>query len=261
MKRRPHWVVLSISLCVLLLGCASTAKKPSQATPERDPWQGYNRRMFAFNDALDRAFIKPLARGYQLVTPTVVDQGISNFFSNLNEVTVVVNDVFQLKFGQAAADTGRFLINSTVGIAGFFDVASMLGLEKHNEDFGQTLGYWGVPAGPYLVVPVLGPSTLRDAPTFLVDRYTTLWPYVNLDTAEQRGIDLISGIDLRADLFAAEKALSEIGFDRYATLRDAFLDRRLSKVYDGNPPQSQQAFDPFQELEMLEELEELDGTE
>ena len=130
---------------------------------EVDPWQGFNRAVFEFNETLDQYVAKPVAQGYQAVTPQFVDTGISNFFSNLEDVLIIANDILQLKPMQALSDTGRFLVNSTIGIFGFFDVASHIGLEKHNEDLGQTLGYWGVGAGPYVMLPVLGPSNLRDA--------------------------------------------------------------------------------------------------
>jgi len=255
----PTLMVLLI--VILTAGCASTPAQAPGELANRDPLENYNRRMYAFNDALDRAFIKPLARGYQLITPSIVDRGVSNFFANIDDITVAVNDLLQAKFAQAATDTGRFLINTTLGIGGLFDVASSLGLEKHDEDFGQTLGYWGVPSGPYLILPLLGPSTLRDAPTLVAARYTTPWPYLDLATIEQRGIDLLAAVDLRADLMGAEKVVNQMALDRYATIRDSFLDRRLNKVYDGNPPLSEQSFDPIKELEMLEELESLDASQ
>ena len=129
---------------------------------ERDPWEGLNRKIFAFNDTLDKYALKPIAEGYQWITPDPVEDGVSNVFSNLWELTTIANDLLQFKFGQAASDTGRFLVNSTVGLLGIFDVASHMGLEKHQEDFGQTLGYWGVEPGPYIVAPLFGSFTLRD---------------------------------------------------------------------------------------------------
>ncbi len=260
---RPARVWAMVAALLLLAGCAANPKPPQDRTTalpgsERDPWEGYNRRMYAFNDTLDQAFIKPLARGYHLLTPDLVEQGIGNFFANLGDVKVVVNDLLQAKFAQAAADTGRVLVNTTVGIGGLIDVASMIGLEKHDEDFGQTLGIWGVPSGPYIILPALGPSTLRDAPAAAVDRYTLPWPYLNLTTAEQRGIDLTQGLDLRVGLMAIEKTIDEMAFDRYATIRDSYLDRRRNQVYDGRPPTAAGGFDPIKELEMLEELEMLD---
>ena len=150
-----------VRIVLFLVMFFSAAVQAEENNP--DPWEGFNRSVFEFNEVLDRNVAKPLAQGYQYITPKPVDDSVTNFFSNLEDVLVIVNDVLQLKFGQALSDTGRVLINTTVGFFGLFDVASKIGLEKHNEDFGQTLGYWGVGSGPYLVLPVLGPSTLRDA--------------------------------------------------------------------------------------------------
>lgn len=149
----------------IFTGCASNKNLDD---PD-DPFESYNRAMFSFNDNVDQYVLKPVAKGYQYIAPTPVQKGVSNFFSNLDDVLVLVNDLFQFKFGQAASDTGRILINSTLGLLGLIDWASDLGLDKNNEDFGQTLGYWGVPSGPYFVLPFLGPSTIRDTSGLVVD--------------------------------------------------------------------------------------------
>jgi len=180
---------------------------------------------------LDRNVAKPLAQGYQAITPKPVDDSITNFFSNLEDVLVIVNDVLQLKFGQAASDTARVLVNSTIGFFGFFDVASKIGLEKHNEDFGQTLGYWGVGSGPYLVLPVLGPSTLRDALGTGTDTVSGLsYTSVADNTAQTAGVFLLRNIDLRADLIASEGLITG---EKYTFLRSFYLQRREYLINDG----------------------------
>lgn len=196
-----------------------------------DPWQGFNRTVFDFNEGLDRYVAKPVAQGYQAVTPQFIDTGVTNFFSNLEDLLIVANDIFQLKPIQALSDTSRFIINSTIGIFGLFDVASLIGLEKHDEDFGQTLGYWGVGSGPYLVLPFLGPSNLRDAFGRVGDTVTGLGYTSLVDTdAQAGGLLLLNAIDLRADLLAAEGLVSG---ERYTFFRSFYLQRREYLVSDG----------------------------
>lgn len=196
-----------------------------------DPWENYNRAVFEFNETLDKYVAKPVAQGYQTVTPQFVDTGITNFFSNLEDVLIVVNGVFQLKPIQALSDTGRFLINSTIGLFGFFDVASHIGLAKHNEDLGQTLGYWGVGAGPYIMLPVLGPSNVRDTFGLAGDTFSGL-NYTSLTTTDAQALGLmaVKGIDLRADLIASEGLISG---ERYTFLRSFYLQRRAYLIADG----------------------------
>lgn len=196
-----------------------------------DPWEGFNRKVFAFNETVDKYVAKPLAEGYQYVTPQPVDDSVTHFFSNLGELLVIANDVGQLKLGQAASDTARFLVNTTVGFFGVFDVASHIGLEKHNEDFGQTLGYWGVGSGPYLVLPILGPSTLRDSSGLLFDyEYGYGISDVASTTAETYGGYALYGADLRADLIASEGLISG---DKYTFMRSFYLQRREYLINDG----------------------------
>lgn len=194
-----------------------------------DPWETMNRKIFAFNDVVDRYTLRPVGKAYQWLTPDLVEQGIGNVFSNLGEVTVIANDLLQFKLVQALSDSGRFLLNSTVGIAGLFDVASPIGLEKHAEDFGQTLGYWGMGAGPYLVVPLLGPYNLRDGFGAYADSYSDLVARVDhIPTRNQ--LWLLRIIDKRVSLFAAEELITG---DRYTFVRDAYLQRREYLVNDG----------------------------
>ncbi|MCO1335825.1 VacJ family lipoprotein [Microbulbifer sp. OS29] len=196
----------------------------------RDPWEGFNRAIFSFNDGADRYVLKPAAVSYRQITPIFVQYGVSNFFDNLREVTNTFNDVLQGKLGQAGNDAGRFLVNSTVGIAGVLDVAQHMGLEQGDgEDFGQTLAVWGVPSGPYLVLPLLGPSTVRDTPARVVDYYTNPLSYVDHDPTRYtlKATDIIQS---RASLLQAESLLHG---DRYVLLRDAYLQRRDYLIVDG----------------------------
>ncbi len=229
--------------CLLASGCA-TLQGP---TEEKDPFESFNRAVFEFNDGFDRHVFKPVARGYDTVMPGPVNNSISNVFSHLDDVVVIINDLLQLKFEQTLSDVGRFTFNSTFGLLGLFDVASHMGLPKHNEDFGQTLGHWGVNHGPYLVLPLLGPSTLRDGPSILVDWQVDPLSYIK-DTPARWSTVTLKAIDTRAGLLRASRILDTAALDRYVFLRDAYLQRRDNLVYDGNPPQSElDDFDPFAE--------------
>ena len=204
--------------------------KESNLNHNPDPWEGWNRKVYAFNDRADRWVLKPLAKGYQWITPDPVESGISNVFSNLLELRTIVNDLLQWKLAQGAADTGRFLINSTIGLVGIFDVASPLGLEKHNEDFGQTLGSWGVGSGPYMVVPFFGSYTLRSGTGAVIGTQTTHYTHF-IDHARTRNqIYIVDVVDRRASLLAAEKLITG---DRYTFIRDAYLQQREFLVNDG----------------------------
>ncbi len=206
------------------------ASTGSLAAEFNDPWEGMNRKVFVFNDTLDNYFLKPVAKGYLAVTPDPVEVGVSNFFENLGEVGNIVNDVLQWKWGQAVNDTGRLLVNTTVGIAGIFDVAKYVGLPRsEGEDFGQTLAAWGVSQGPYLVLPFLGPSSLRGLGGMPVDSYANPISYVgHVPTRNTTyATDLL---DTRASLIAAEDLISG---DKYSFMRDAFLQRREYLIEDG----------------------------
>ncbi len=199
------------------------------AAADVDPWEGWNRKVDAFNQFGDRWLIKPVAKAYDFVTPDVIDDGITNVFQNAREPITILNDLLQLKFKKAGVDTGRLLLNSTVGLFGFFDVAQHAGLQREVEDFGQTLGYWGVPSGPYLVLPFLGPSTVRDGFGMVPDVYANPITYIDHDPTR---LSVVAGyfVDLRADAFAAEELISG---DRYLFLRDAYLQNREYLVNDG----------------------------
>ena len=222
---------------LLLTGCSSISGL-SKYAQQKDPLEPFNRSVYVFNDTLDKAVIKPVAQGYSAVTPTPVKNMVNNFFSNLDDVVVTVNDLLQFKFRQAASDGSRVAFNSTFGVFGLFNVVDKL--EKHNEDFGQTLGYWGVPSGPYLMLPFFGPSSIRDGSGLNADSFVSVIGRTKIMSARNRDW-LAQGVNTRAGLLEGEKVLDEAVIDRYSFLRDAYLQRRQSLVYDGNPPK--QKFD------------------
>lgn len=213
-----------------LAGCASL---PDSAKPEpRDPWERFNRTTFKVNDALDRAILRPTARAYVKVTPRLLRTGISNFFENLETVTTLVNDALQGKMGAVGHDSARFLLNTTLGLGGLFDPATAAGIDKNDEDFGQTLGKWGVSSGPYLMMPLLGPTTVRDGLARIPDTFTDPSHYLE-DDSTRYTITAVEIIDLRAGLLDLDAQLEQ-SFDRYAFVRNAWLQRREFKVRDGN---------------------------
>lgn len=231
------WRLVLAAMLLALAGCASTAG--GGASDDRaarvDPFEPFNRSVHAFNDAVDEAVLKPVAKGYEKVVPEPVRFMVGNFFGNLADVWTAVNQVLQGKPVEAVTDLSRVVINSTLGLAGIVDLASAIGIEKHHEDFGQTLGVWGVPAGPYLVLPFLGPSSLRDAPARGVDMVAD--PLTQLDSHGQRNnLWLTRVIDDRSRLFRAERLLEGAALDKYSFMRDAWLQRRRNLVHDGNPP-------------------------
>lgn len=205
---------------------------PSTYASDDDPLEPMNRAIFEFNEIVDDNVLKPIAKGYKYVTPDTVEVGISNFFSNLGEIGTITNDLLQLKFAQAGRDTMRFFLNSTLGIFGIFDVATPLGLSKNKEDFGQTLGFWGVPDGPYLVLPFLGPSSFRDGPSMIVDY--ELSPVEQLHHEERQVLQTLDIVDTRARLLRATKILDTAAKDKYIFIRESYLQKRESQVNDGN---------------------------
>lgn len=228
---------LGTALLILsLAGCAATPATPG------DPLERWNRGVHKFNDAIDRGVLKPVAKRYRQVVPQVVRTGVSNVLTNLAYPTTILNDLLQLKLKDTAADIGRFALNSTLGLGGLLDPASRVGLPRNDEDFGQTLGRWGVPPGPYLVLPLLGPSTLRDAPAFAVDTQTDLRSQLDLETAERVTLAVLSVVDRRAELLSLDDAIGR-AFDPYAFVRNAWLQRREYKVRDGNVPDEEPMLD------------------
>jgi len=237
---------LCLALTLALAGCATTGP----ATPG-DPLERMNRGTHRFNAAIDRAVLKPVATGYRNGVPRVVRTGIGNVLSNLAFPTTILNDLLQLKLKDAAIDLGRFAINSTLGIGGLLDPASHFGIPRNNEDFGQTLGRWGVPAGPYVVLPLLGPSTLRDAPSILVDAQTDLRVQLDLETEEKLALAALTVLDRRAELLAVDASI-QAAYDPYAFVRNVWLQRREYQVRDGEVPDDP----PPEELEDPEFLED-----
>lgn len=234
----PLLLLSSLIFSITLAGCATTA---TTVADQNDPWAGWNRGTQEFNDDLDKAVLKPMAKGYQYITPEVVDKGITNFFSNLNDIGVTINDFLQFKFTQGGMDASRFLINTTAGVAGIFDVAKLIDLPKHKEDFGQTLGSWGIPSGSYLVLPLFGPSSPRDTFGLIGDALLNPLTYVsvfggaavNAATAGGRVLDVT---DTRANLMSTEKVVEEGSVDRYDFIKNSYQQNREYVVYDGNPP-------------------------
>jgi phospholipid-binding lipoprotein MlaA len=231
---RAKLVFLGLALTGLLTGCASL---PSGERDPRDRFERTNRAIYKFNDALDRGVAKPVAKAYVKVTPAPVRTGFSNFFRNLTSPTTILNELLQLKVKGFATDTARLVLNTTLGIGGLFDPASQLGLSAGNEDFGQTLGRWGVPAGPYVVLPLLGPSTVRDTVGFVGDQFTDPKSYVKDDYAYW-SLTALSLVDQRAELLGTDSVLAR-ATDPYAFMRNAYLQRREFLVKDGAVPEEE----------------------
>lgn len=227
------------ALALLLTGCASVG----QPNPQ-DPFEPVNRSIFKFNEMADKAITKPIAQGYSKVVPTSGRTMIGNFFSNLDDVVVAFNNVLQLKLPQAFSDAGRVLINTTIGVGGLVDIATITGLEKHNEDFGQTLGYWGVGSGPYLMLPLLGPTDIRDGIGLYIDTFPSQLNKIR-PVYTRNQLYLTKAVNRRAQLLEQEKMLDEAAIDRYSFVRDAYLSRRQSLVYDGNPPHEKDEDDDY----------------
>ena len=224
---------LRLVICAILLifisGCATTG-----AIDERDPFEGFNRTMYSFNQGIDKVLFNPVAKFYQAITPDFIEKGISNIFNNIDDISIIANDILQLKIGQAYMDTARFIFNSTLGFAGFRDVSSQMGLVKHDEDFGQTLAVWGVGPGPYIVAPIFGPTTLRDATSLVVDD-VLLNPvaYLNNNDALKAGILTLNYIDIKADLLTTNELIDEAALDQYEFTKNAYFSKRESQINDG----------------------------
>jgi phospholipid-binding lipoprotein MlaA len=229
---------------LLLAGCATTGQVQSNSSPSpADPWENWNRRVFAFNDGLDIHVLQPIAQGYVKVVPQVMRQGVGNFFGNVSDAWSAVNNVLQGKWVPAYEDTVRFTTNSVLGIFGLLDIASEMGIERHNEDFGQTLGVWGLGTGPYVVWPLLGPSSVRDTLALPLDRMATPGSAFTED-AVKWGLTSLNVVNTRANFLGAGQLLDGIALDKYTFLRDAYLQRRRSLVFDGEPPDAVEAQEP-----------------
>lgn len=244
-------LVGAVLAALLATSCAST---PGRVADPRDPLETYNRGIYRFNSDLDKAFLRPIAKGYKAITPEVADRGLTNFFHNLDDATSIVNNALQFKLSRAGSDLGRILVNSTVGVLGFMDVATNLGLPSYKEDFGQTLGYWGVKPGPYFMLPIFGPSNLRDTIGFAGDIVTD--PLFNTKFLFGPGkghifwaLGFLRIVDYRADRLEASDILEDAAPDPYVFLRDAYLQRRQNLVYDGNPPETETQADIWKDVE------------
>lgn len=237
-------------LLLATLAVAGCASAPGRTTND-DRYEGFNRGVYKFNDTLDRAALKPAAKGYRKVTPQFVRTGVGNVLSNVEYPGTFVNQFLQGKFLLGLKDTGRFLINSTLGVAGIFDVATPLGLEKNDEDFGQTLAVWGVPSGPFVNLPLFGPSSVRDAPSRAVDWFTNPLQYTDLPWEVEWGERVINVLHTRSELLPLDDTLQRT-YDPYVFIRDAWVQQREFNIFDGNPPpETLEDFD-----EELEEEEE-----
>jgi phospholipid-binding lipoprotein MlaA len=235
----------------LLAGCATTGEPVAS-----DPWQPMNRGVFAVNETVDRAALKPTAKAYKNYTPSWFRTGVGNFFTNLGHPATALNQVLQGNLLAAGQDLARFAINTTLGWGGVLDVASGAHLPEHDEDLGQTLGKWGVPPGPFLMIPLLGPSTVRDFPSSVVDRLLQPLFWFNVGNAKW-GAFALNLVDTRARLLPLDATLEGV-YDRYAFIRDAFLQRRQFLIYDGNPPE--EPVDPELQQAIDEANEELSTT-
>jgi len=246
-------LLCSIILFCSLSGCATTTVNPD------DPLENWNRGAQSFNDDVDEMILKPMAKGYVSITSESVNQGVTNFFSNITDIRVTINDLLQFKLLQGSMDASRFVINTTVGVAGIFDVATTINLPRHNEDFAQTLGVWGVPAGAYVVLPFWGSSSPRGMAGLLVDAlmnpttYTFLLGGAGVAVASLSA-DTLDVTDTRADLLLVDKVIDEAAVDRYLFLKDAYQQQREYLVHDGNWPEDDDAID--WDVEFEEELEE-----
>lgn len=221
---RGRSLAVAVAAGLLLAGCA-TPQNP------KDPFEPFNRAMFTFNDTVDRVALKPVATAYKDHLPSFVQTGVNNFFGNLSDLWSATNNFLQLKGQAGLNDLTRFGLNSTFGLLGVLDIAGPAGLRKHNEDFGQTLGYWGMPSGPYLMLPILGPSTVRDTAALPVDWWGDPWVDANPVRFRNTGIG-VRAVDQRATILDASNLLEEAALDRYEFIRDGYMQRRDSKVYD-----------------------------
>ncbi|WP_286239210.1 MlaA family lipoprotein [Neptuniibacter halophilus] len=215
---------------LLLTGALSAALIQPAVAEDVDPWEGFNRTMFSFNDGLDTYALKPLAKGYKAVMPEPAEKGVNNFFENLADIGTMINNLLQGKFNDAGQDLGRVAFNTTFGLAGLIDVATPMGIPKHDEDFGQTFGYWGMESGPYLVLPFFGPSSVRDGIGLIPDTYTDPVYHVG-ENGDRNALYVVRVIDKRAQLLESEKLISG---DKYTFIRDAYLQKRAYEIADGN---------------------------
>lgn len=250
--------IFTATYIIFSVGCSTTGTQESISSKNVDTFENFNRNVHSFNEKLDASILKPIAKGYMWATPDVVEKGVTNFFSNINDIGVTVNDLLQFKMTQSGMDASRFIVNTTAGGLGVVDVASMIDLPKHNEDFGQTLGFWGVPAGDFLMLPFVGPSSPREMAGMLGDALTNPFSYTFLFgggvaiTAATAGVRALDVTNTRATLMGTEKMLNEaVGSDRYTFIKNAYQQRREYLVHDGNVS-SQDDVDLLDDEELFE---------
>lgn len=232
----PVRLAYAALLAAAFLGTGCASRNAVQSEPNPDPLEAINRPMFKFNDVADRFVIRPVAWGYRKIFPRPIRTGVSNFFDNLTYPVTIVNQFLQGKFAMGFRDTGRLLLNSTLGFAGFLDPATDAGLRINEEDFGQTMAVWGIPQGPYLILPLLGPRSMRDAvgiPVNVLVNPVMQWP----NSSQRSKLFILWTIETRAGLIGPDKAIRE-AFDPYLFVRDAYLQNREFLIYDGNPPEA-----------------------
>ena len=228
---------MALAASLLLVGCASAPT----ANP-KDPWESMNRSVASFNDKIDDNVLKPVATGYRNVVPDLIQTGVRNVFNNFADMWSTVNNLLQLKPTNTVESLGRVIVNTVFGIYGIFDVASYIKLERHPEDFGQTLGYWGVPNGPYLVLPLFGPSTLRDGASLPVDFAVSPTKLIG-DIPTRNEVFALRLVSKRSELLKSGNMLEQASIDKYSFTRDAYLQYRRSQIYDGNPPDEEDSND------------------
>ncbi|MEL0258042.1 MAG: VacJ family lipoprotein [Gammaproteobacteria bacterium] len=234
-----HKVVKKLSLLTLLI-IGSMSISNIGYSSDNDPLEPMNRAIFGFNEIVDDNILEPVAKGYRYVTPDPVERSVSNFFNNLGEINTIINSALQMKIDKTITSSSRLAINSTVGVLGLFDVATSLGIQREREDFGQTLGFYGISSGPYLVLPFFGPSSFRDAPGFYADvmMEKSISPvYTELHHEERQAIQATNVMDTRANLLKATKILDTAAKDKYIFLRESYLQRRAKLVTDGKDVQ------------------------
>ncbi len=236
------WKIFTTAFLLLNVACSASNPVKETSAPKKDTFESWNRDVLSFNEDLDAAILKPVAKAYVSVAPTSVTKGITNFFNNIDDIGVTVNDLLQFKMTQSGMDISRFVVNTTAGGLGFFDVADMIDLPKHNEDFGQTLGFWGVPAGDFFMLPFVGSSSPREVVGLLGDTLLNPFSYTFLFgggiavTAATTGVNALDATNTRANLMGTEKLVNEAATDRYQFIKNAYQQRREYLVHDGNVP-------------------------
>ena len=231
-------LMLAAALTVPAWALAEEPAPRSAASSKKDPFESFNRSVFSFNEAVDAAVLKPAAQAYKDIVPEYVRTLVDNVFGNLADAWSTVNQLLQGKVENTVTMGMRVIVNTGLGFGGLLDIGSEIGLEKKSEDFGQTLGRWGVPGGPYVVLPVLGPSTLRDTAALPIDWQASPSNFVGDERSAIIGVVLLQAVSTRAGLLGASKVLDDIALDKYSFLRDAYLARRQNQVYDGDPPEA-----------------------